>query len=213
MTEWFRKTTWSDADQKDFWTHHKRARAYGKAQYLRIQASHLAGTKQPELRAVALTLLNLMITEFPERTELSCALGQRAAIHETENRIDAAVTDYRSAISQERAFPNARTYAWLDFGWLVVTSSLDHLYDEALAVLNERQNDVCFPVDRFRMNAIRSIVASEREDRQQACVFAKAAIDAATQTNSGFQHHPKLGLVGEKYGSVLNRLREIQQGA
>jgi hypothetical protein len=42
--DWYRKTTWSEADQADFFARFKRSRTpYNKAQYLRIQANYLEG--------------------------------------------------------------------------------------------------------------------------------------------------------------------------
>src|SRR5688572_5624725 len=122
MPDWFRKLSWTKSDQEDFWAHHKRARASGKSQYLRIQAVHLAGTGKTEMRSAALALLNLLIGEFPDPVQLSFAYTQRAEIHAAEGRIEEALSDYRRAIAREREFPNAKADAWLEFGWLVVTT-------------------------------------------------------------------------------------------
>jgi len=63
--DWFRKTSWGEADQADFFTRLKRSRTAGnKAQYLRIQASHLEGAGSPEFLRAAITLLDKMLTEF-----------------------------------------------------------------------------------------------------------------------------------------------------
>jgi hypothetical protein len=58
-TDWFRKTSWSETDQADFFARLKRSRgASNKAQYLRIQASHLEGVGSPGLLRASLTLLD-----------------------------------------------------------------------------------------------------------------------------------------------------------
>src|SRR2546428_320415 len=102
MTDWFRKTSWTQEDQKDFWTRHHRARGdYNKEQYLRIQASHLAETRKPALAAAAMQLLDLMITEFPEPSQLSCAQLQRGDIYLERGQLDDALVAYRAAIAQE----------------------------------------------------------------------------------------------------------------
>jgi tetratricopeptide (TPR) repeat protein len=212
MADWFRKVSWSKSDQEDFWAHHKRARAHGKAQYLRIQASHLARTKKPELEGAALTLLNLLIADFPDSSELACAYWQRAQIHSAEGRKELAISDYRAAIAREREFPRAKTGAWLDFGWFAVTSRWDDVYDEVLAILAERQADALFPVDYFRLNAVRSIIAAERGDPNGARQFAAEALRQAARVHSGFRYHSTLGLVGEMRGPVFDQLRTIQNG-
>jgi tetratricopeptide (TPR) repeat protein len=212
MSDWFRKVSWTPSDQEDFWTRHKRARAGNKSQYLRIQAVHLAGTNKPELRRAALGLLNLLIAEFPDRVQLSFAYTQRAHIHFAEGKIEEAIISFRQAISQEREFPNAKGDAWLDFGWLAVTNGRQDLFDEVWSILNERASDAFFPVHHFRMNAIRSIIAAERGDSEDARSFAATAMQHASKSHSGLHYHPAIGLVTEMRGPVLDRLREIQNG-
>src|SRR5690349_9374034 len=74
--EWFRRTTWSDADRVDFSARLKRSRGAGnKAQYLRIQAGHLADVGH---HAAAIELLDQLLAEFPERVELAQAHAQKA---------------------------------------------------------------------------------------------------------------------------------------
>ena len=213
MPDWFRKVSWTKSDQDDFWAHHKRARASGKSQYLRIQAVHLAGTGKPELRSAALSLLNLLIAEFPDPVELSFAYTQRAEIHAAEGRIEEAVSDCRRAISREREFPNAKGDAWLDFAWLVVMTDKHDLFDEALRILKERESDAFFPVHHCRLNAIRSVIAAERGESENARTFAANAMRHASRMNSGVRYHRTIGLVSESRGPMFDRLREIQNGS
>jgi len=68
--DWFRKTTWSEADQADFWSHLRRSRTiFNKAQYLRIQANYLSN----RFPTVSLELIEVMIKDFPSRFELASA--------------------------------------------------------------------------------------------------------------------------------------------
>lgn len=210
MADWFRKTSWTDADQQDFWLHHKRARAFGKAQYLRIQAGHLAGTNEPSLRSAALVLLNLMIAEFPDKFQLASAYHQRAQIYLIENRKEEAISNFRATINQERVFSSVGTYAWLDFGWTVMTRQWTELYDEVLGVLNEREANARFPADHFRLQAIRSIIASIRGDREQARTLAITALVHAQKEHSGLRYHPDIGLVGKSCWPVVDRLEKIR---
>jgi len=52
--DWFRKTTWSADDERDFRAHLKRARVDRRPQYLRIQAAHLLENGLPEPALVLL---------------------------------------------------------------------------------------------------------------------------------------------------------------
>ncbi len=74
--EWFRRSTWTDHDRDEFNARLKRCRGAGsKAQYLRIQACHLA---EAGLHANAIELLDCLIMELPERMELANAHLQKA---------------------------------------------------------------------------------------------------------------------------------------
>ncbi len=212
MADWFRKVSWTSSDQDDFWKHHRRARVRGKSQYLRIQAGHLAATKKPDLMRAALGLLDLLVAEFPDRVQLSFALTQRAELHATEGRIEEAIADLRRALAQEREFPNARGDAWLDFGWLAVTTGRPDLFDEALVILKEREADVFFPVHHFRLNAIRCLIAADRGDLKIAQNFAATALRHASRTDSGIRYHATIGLVSEMRGSIFDRLEKIRIG-
>jgi tetratricopeptide (TPR) repeat protein len=120
-TEWFRRSTWSDADREDFNARLKRSRGDGnKAQYLRIQAGHLADAGH---HAVAIELLDRLFAEFPQRIELAQAHSQKAESLAQLGQTEAAVKEYRAALQTERDFPNVQTNAWLDFGWLIVEGS------------------------------------------------------------------------------------------
>ncbi len=82
-------------------------------------------------------LLNLMIAEFPEPSQLSCAHVERGDIFLQRGRVDEALAEYRKAIAQERVHPEARTQCWLSFGWTAVMHHRTELYDEAERMLSE----------------------------------------------------------------------------
>jgi len=197
--EWFRKTTWSEADQADFFARLKRSRGSGnKAQYLRIQASHLEETHKSELIEVAITLLNKMLAEFPEQGELSCAQKQKASCLVALGKFEEAIASYRDALNTERKFPMRRTRAWLEFGRLVCERKLVDLYDEAWAVLDELKYDTLFAADIYELSGIRALIATHKGNLESAKRFAKTAIESAATTHSGFRYHPTVGLVRDK---------------
>ena len=148
---WFRKTSWSEADQTDFFARLKRSRsALMKAQYLRIQAIYLEGVGSPELLRSAIKLLDKMLTEFPESIELACAYGQKASCLAKLGELDQALVCYRSALETERLFPSVQSHAYIKFGRLVAEKRLTRLFDEALRVLDERKlSGTLFPVEIY----------------------------------------------------------------
>jgi tetratricopeptide (TPR) repeat protein len=195
-TEWFRRTTWSDADREDFNARLKRSRGAGnKAQYLRIQAGHLAEAGH---HSEAIELLDRLFAKFPQRIELAQAHSQKAASLARLGQLEGAIKEFRAALQAERMFPNVRTNAWLDFGWLVVERQLTDLYDEVSRVLQEfREEDgLKFPAIEYRYAAIQALLADARREGVRAREFAKQALAEAAKDHSGLRYHARVGLVG-----------------
>jgi tetratricopeptide (TPR) repeat protein len=208
-TEWFRRTTWSDADRDDFNARLRRSRsAAKKAQYLRIQAWHLADTGS---HAAAIELLDRLFAEFPQRVELAQAHAQKAQSLANLRQTEGAIQEYRAALQAERDFPNARTNAWLDFGWLVVERQLTDYFDEVSRVLREFRDEcgLKLPAIEYRCDAIQAVLADYRGDRARAQDFARRALAEAEKDHSGLRFHPTVGLVGSERNTFLERLRTL----
>ena len=196
--KWFRRATWTDADRQDFNARLDRSRSSGnKAQYLRIQAAHLAQSGHYD---GAIELLNRLLGEFPERTELASAHAQKAASLAELGHTEEAISEYRAALQAERDFPNSQTNAWLEIGWLVMAKRLTHFYDEVSQVLQEfrEEGGFKFPAIEYRYFALQSLLAEARGDKALARDFAKAALTEAAKKHSGLRYHPTVALVGSE---------------
>ena len=211
--DWFRKTIWDEADQADFFARLKRSRTtYNKAQYLRIQASHLEGVGLPELLKASLMLLDKMLAEFPEKTQLASAFGQKASCLAKLGEIDHAIAYYQRALKTEGEFPNVKTNAFMQFGRLVVENNLTKLFDEALEELKELDSrGIKFPSDIYQAFGIRSIIAATRGEAGKAKEFAKIALEAADKAHSGLRYHSTVGLVRDKETPFYKTVRAIAQ--
>ncbi|HXY34769.1 MAG TPA: MFS transporter [Planctomycetaceae bacterium] len=208
-TEWFRRTTWSDADREDFNARLERSRtAFNKAQYLRIQACHLADAGH---HAAAIELLDRLFAEFPQRFELAQSHAQKADSLAALGQIDAAIQEYRAALQAERDYSQVRTNAWLDFGWLVVKSQLTDLYEEVSRVMQEFRDErgIKFPNIEYAYNTIQALLADARGDNALAGEFARQALTEAVKDHSGLRYHPRLGLVGRERSTFESRLKAI----
>ena len=108
-------------------------------------------------------------------------------------------------------FPNVRTNAWLDFGWLVVEKQLTELYVEISRVLQEFREDggVKFPAIEYRYVAIQALLADARGDKTQARELAGQALAEASKDHSGLRYHPTVGLVGTERSMFESRLRAL----
>ncbi len=211
-TEWFRRTTWTDVDREDFNTRLKRSRgASNKAQYLRVQSVHLS---EADLHEGAVELLDRMFAEFPESIDIAQAHAQKAESLAKLQQIDGAIQEYRAALQSERALPNVRTNAWLDFGWLIVERQLTDFYREISQVLHEfREEDgITFPAIEYRYAAIQAILADASGSPGRAREFAKQALAAATKVHSGLRYHPTVGLVGSEWNTFEKRMKALAGG-
>jgi tetratricopeptide (TPR) repeat protein len=208
-TEWFRRATWTDVDREEFNARLKRSRrAENKSQYLRIQALHLAEAGHHD---GAIELLDRLFAEFPDSIDVAQAHAQKADSLAKMEQTGAAIQEYRAALQAERDFPNVRTNAWLDFGWLVVEEQLTDLYDEVSQVLQEFRDErgLQFPAIEYRYAAIQSLLADARGEKAQAREFAKQALAEAAKEHSGLRYHLTVGLVGSERHQFENRLRTL----
>ncbi len=209
--EWFRRSTWTEQDREEFNTRLNRSRRSSRAQYLRIQAGHLATAG---IHEVAIQLLDHMLTEYPEEIGLSSAHLAKAESLSSLGKNGPAIEEYRNAILSERNFPNVHAYPWLSFGWFAVEKNLIDLYGEILELFEEFGNQLegGFPSSLYRYWSVRSVIADSRRDRTNARDFAQRAIGAAAMTQSGLRYHPKVGLVECQPKWIVEKLTELAQG-
>jgi tetratricopeptide (TPR) repeat protein len=86
-----------------------------KAQYLRIQATHLFEAGQPHLTRAALALVDRLIAEFPDPFQLAPALALRAEALVDLGRTDEALQTYERALNARRAFPQVGDDGYLGY--------------------------------------------------------------------------------------------------
>jgi tetratricopeptide (TPR) repeat protein len=208
-TEWFRRSTWSDADREDFNARLKRSRgASSKAQYLRLQALHLAEAGH---HAGAIELLDRLLAEFPDSIDTAQAHAQKAESLAKLGQPEAVIGEYRAALQRERDFPNVRTNAWLDFAWFVVEKEMTALYDEVARDLEKFRDEggLKFPAIEYRYATLQALLADARGEKTRAREFAQQALAEAAKDHSGLRYHATVGLVGSERNTFANRLRTL----
>ena len=208
--EWFRRTTWSPQDQEEFQQRLMRSRStFHKAQYLRIQALHLAEVGTAPLLEAAIALLNQLITQFPDPGELPSAHQQRARCLSDLGRHREALEAYEAAIVAQRAEPNVHSGIPVEYAELVVTLRRTDLYARVEGLLDEfpQAPGPQFPVGDYSHSVVRAFLAAEREEWTKVRDYAKKALAAAAKTQAPFRHHRKVGLVSFVDPEVLAQLR------
>jgi tetratricopeptide (TPR) repeat protein len=204
--DWYRNSTWSPEDQAAFHARLKRSRgSFHKSQYLRIQALYLAKAGN---HLASLELLDQLLREHPDPSQLSTAYLQRAESLLALGRLEEAVVEFRNSLQAEKDHPGVQTGTWIEFPWHIAVMGLEHLYDEALSLIDRSRlgDGLIFPVLRFRYSASLALIAGARGERSAARMFAEEALKSANANHSGFRYHPDFGLVGEVDPQIWNRL-------
>jgi hypothetical protein len=204
--EWFRHGKWDAAIQADFEAHLQRAR--DKVQPLKIQAAVLADSN-PE---VALRLLDRYF-DTGDTFFNADALGIQARARVRLGDLVGAMQSYEAGLAREAEFPQLRTNSFVEYPLLVAEHALSDRYDDALRVLSERRTDVSFPVQRFMWHAARALILAATGQRNDAGADARAALSAAEASASGFASNMSLGLVGDSFCKLLERLRSLSTEA
>ncbi|RYF16223.1 MAG: hypothetical protein EOO30_11740 [Comamonadaceae bacterium] len=206
--EWFRATTWTEEHRSRFFARLARSRtSFNRAQYLRIQAFTLGEAGHPE---AALELLNLLVTEYPESSQLALAHEHRGAIYRTLGDTQAAIEAFVAGRLAEQGHPNVHTRCSLMLALLIVEERIAERYDEAAAAIDafgSSNPDLPFPLDVYHVNVVRAALAKQEGRDAEAKRYAERALAASNAQSSAFSRHPKLGLVGSATSKLHSWLR------
>jgi hypothetical protein len=210
--EWFRRTSWTPTDATEFMARLKRSRtAFHKAQYLRIQALHLQ-EGDPPLHEAALGLLDMLLRDYPDRSQIGAAHEHRARSLAALGRGVDALDELRLAMQAERAHPGIQGHAYLEFAELVLTLRREDLFSEALSLLGAQRSAELFPFVRYRKSAAAAFLCEELGLDGESRAHATEALAAAAKTASPFRHHQSLGLVTATDADVQGHLWRLAGG-
>ncbi|HXX46746.1 MAG TPA: hypothetical protein VEN47_00870 [Myxococcota bacterium] len=204
--EWFRKTSWSREDEREFFMHLREVRGAAKnAQLLRLQAYSLARTRQERWIRAALGLLQLLFDRYPDPSELASAHLLAAQCHDALGEVEPALSHFRASLRAQSAEPGFDPGSAFELAWFVASRKLGALYDEALRELERVRPDS--PLQRFKAAAVRAFVAESRGESRAAAEHAREALAAAAKKPSRFRIRGRQGLVGPEYQPVVEQLR------
>ncbi|HTO35574.1 MAG TPA: hypothetical protein VLZ72_05010 [Flavobacterium sp.] len=203
MTDWYRRKTWTKIDEEEYFAKLGRARKDGRAQYLRVQAVELIETKDKNLLSVAETLLNKILTDYPDnKIEKSQTFNSLGEIYLLNEDYETALDYFQKSLEFEKEFPNVITTAYLNFSETVVRAKKIELFDEVEKMLIEKINNdtLKFPAQNYIMYSLMAVISEYNGDLEQSKFYADLAVkNATTQTNSLWNpRKQKLGVVKER---------------
>ena len=199
--DWFRNADWNPTVAQTFEAKLRRARR--KELYLRVQASVLRES-HPD---VAHALLDRYFV-LPKQFDAAQAYVDRAHAFLAQGRVEDALAAYESALAREAEFPNLLTQAYLELPFEIATRRLSRHYDRAVEVLTVNRARLTFPVEYFKWNAARALIAQATQ-HESCSGFAREALKAAERGASGFRYHPQIGLVPETLAGVVAQMRSL----
>lgn len=208
--DWFRHEHWNEDIAANFETRLSRARS-GRSEYLRIQASILAATRQIEYAATAIELAKRHLDAKPNGIFAAWIYATIAQAYETLGDKSSVVEAYRQAIRCEYARPNVRGNVYIQFAWFATSNSLSELYDEVLdAIQNNKQDgDLVFSVTRYYFFASMAFILDEKGDKDSSKRMAENALEAASICVGPFARHPTVGVMTAERDVHRERLERL----
>jgi hypothetical protein len=205
---WYRKTSWSPADATEFEQRLARSRTQ-RAQYLHIQAWHLAETGKARFAAPAIELANRCLREdlqgfFVVSTHLTIAEA-----NSTLGRKDQALTAYRAAVSAEAKKRGMRCCAYLSYAWFVITHGMADEFGDVLKAMESMEDgDLILPIAQYKFFASLAIISHELGDIDNARRMARNALQAESSA-APFARHRDFGIVKNIDKSIQGRIRKL----
>lgn len=205
--DWYRRSTWSAADACDFEQRLSRSRSQ-RAQYLHIQAGHLAETCKARLAGPAIALASRCLEEDPNGFfEVSAHLTIAKANGTLGNKVG-ALEAYRAAVKAEARQPG-RYCAYLEYAWFAVTNDLTDAFGDVLdAMESMEEGDLAFPIAQYKYFASLALISNELGDVANARRMARNAVEAETRA-APFARHKDLGIVRNVEPAIQKLIRRL----
>ena len=199
--DWFRSSSWDPEIAAAFEARLKRSRtAFHRAQYLRIQASHLVSQDDPALRETGRQLLRRVVDEYGAteefealraREQLGFSLAAENRDEEAEELLRGVMKDVTTRSAQRSGTTHLTELALAE---LLLRRATPADLEEAWHLLEVASTQVpTFLRDQvLRLLVCRSRVAAAM-GRSDAAEFAAAALEVANETQPALSRHPDIG--------------------
>lgn len=214
--DWYQKTTWTQADQDEFWKRLKRARDM-RPQYLAIQSQKLIESGDKVLLNAGIGLAEFALKEY--KHDLSKANSARihlAAGLARTGRFDEALQHLRDAFEGEIAAGDMfRTDADMTYIKVIFAYQLEERFEDAHQVLLQIFERNAVPMTRegkFMLAGSMALLKAHKGESREAVPFARQALAESESNHSGIGHHPTLAMVPrdkEPYKTMIQKLKTL----
>ena len=206
--EWFRASRWDAGTAERFEALLRRARASNRAQYIRIQASHLVESPDAVTREIGRALLRRVIDDYPDDDfETKCAWEQLGDSLATEGRLDDAENALRETLRRIHASATGASgtsgTTELRLAEVLIyrgdTASIDQA-GQLLAIVEPAVRTQAFLRDvLYRYFLACARVAHAQHAAQAAAELACAALRVADDISTPLPRHPAVGRTHPTY--------------
>jgi hypothetical protein len=201
--DWFRSSSWDADIAERFEARLRRARAANRAQYVRIQASHLLESPDASTREAGRALLRRVINDHPDdelETKFACEqLGDSLA---REGRLDEAEGALRETLRRIQASPTGASgtsgTTELRLAEVLIARGDATSIDDAGQLLAAVESEVRIQAALMRDVLYRFFLACARVAYAQrapeaAAELARAALHVADDISTPIPRHPTVG--------------------
>ena len=198
MINWYRSTTWTESDKKNFFAKLNSVDEGFRPLLLRVQADHLIETKNIELLSVAENLLRMIQKEHPddmiERCNVFNSLGK---IYAYRNDFDNAIDNFKQAVEFEKEYPAFATTANLNLAEVVVKAQKTALYSDIQKMLMEEIADNGFisPIEDYIAYSVLSVISGFNGDLEKSKYYSQIAEESVSKQSCTLWN-PKLNSLG-----------------
>lgn len=207
----FRSSSWTDGDRQRFEAKLARARKTSRAQYLRIQAWHLAQSDDANARDAAGALYRRVLDDYrDDELQAAMAASDLGRWHRRRGEVVEAIEAMRAAVSQEDALGSLDWGADIDLAEMLLETGGDPAEVERL-LARAGARRIAFKATRWRWFVASARLARNAGDHERAREHAASALGELADEEPDFARHPDLGRI-EADPDVVREMTSMAAG-
>lgn len=218
--DWYRNTSWNKEIEEAFENRLKRSRGdFHKAQYLRIQASHLLHSSNAKIQEKGIELMKRVISSYPNENDSVFANEQLGDFYFSKSDFESAEKYFEIVIeyySQTKSRSGTSSLADLKLCEIILLTNQKEKFEKAYNFFNNFEKlggRLLLNSDKFYYGNVRASLCYEMKKYEEASAFAKQALEITKITEPQFSKHKTVGLVNttEKQIEKLKMIENCTQ--